>query len=109
MIPSDIKIALIEQWEKANNLSTPALVNLFDSGSHAEWYLIGMNPNDNDECIGIVCMQTMEFEDISLAELNREVAANGHELKINLNFRPQKAMILWGELKKRRKRLYDRF
>ena len=106
MMNETLKGALLQNWEHAHELNTFVEARVYDQASICEWYLIAMNPDNNDEIAAIVCKDTIELEMININDLLTTLNSEGLPLVWDEHFRRDKGLKIWSRLKKQRNGTY---
>ena len=106
MINETLKEARLKNWEYAPELNTFVEARVYDPASICEWYLIAMNPDNNEEVAAIVCKDSIELELINIADLLTALNSEGAPLVWDDHFRREKGLKIWSKLKKQRNGTY---
>jgi hypothetical protein len=83
--------------EMANQMIIAKFFNPTGAGT---WYLMNMDPNDENYCWGIVDLFEVEMGSFSKSELESFKGPLGLGIERDLHFEPVNAKELWGELMK---------
>ena len=93
-------------WPDVHDLNTFVECRIFDPASIAEWYVMGCNPDNEDELAAIIVRDNVELMIVSLSDLRNTLNCEGNGLEIDPHFRREKALKVWGNLQRKRRGEY---
>jgi len=100
MLNQDQITRLKKSWgEKASTLNCNAEIRVYDPLSCWECYIYSMNPQNEDEIECILHGFTTQTCEWTLTELFSRFNAEGQQVKIDSEFRPKNAKIIYDKLK----------
>ena len=99
LITKEIQTAAHRQYPQGADMTTQMIVaKFFDPCGSWSWYLMNLDPSDNDYCWGIVKGDEVEAGSFSLSELQAHRGPVGLGIERDKFFEPLPAAEVWERL-----------
>lgn len=99
-IANNIREKLLANWQTAHELNSFVECRVYDPASLLEYYIVAMNPGNEDELAAIIHGNSVELELVKWGDLVTMLNNQGEPLKIDHEYKREKALKVWGRLKR---------